>query len=233
MNLADYLDKLPGHLSGGQQQRVALGRAIVRDSKIYLMDEPLSNLDAKLRAVMREEIVTLHKRMNATTIYVTHDQTEAMTMADRIIVLNHGDIQQIGSPKEIYERPANMFVASFIGLPPMNLIPLVNKNNGQYLENVEMEISPVYNADEIVLGIRPEDTFVDTQSPLKMEITYIEDMGSDRFLHGILNGAKFTLRDSSKNSYEVGQAVGIGINREQVSLFDKQTTSRLEGTLWK
>lgn len=233
LNLTDYLDKFPGNLSGGQQQRVALGRAIVRESEIYLMDEPLSNLDAKLRAVMREEIVTLHKQMAATTIYVTHDQTEAMTMADRIIILKHGDIQQIGTPKEVYQRPQNMFVASFIGIPPMNLIPLKSHDGKYYLENAELSLKDDLNSQPLVFGIRPEDAFVDNAAPLKMQVTYIEDMGADRYVHGLVNGTKFTLRDGSNNDYQVDQEIGVGFTAQQVSFFDQVSTNRVEANLWK
>ena len=135
LQLSDYLDRKPANLSGGQMQRVALGRAIVKNSKLFLMDEPLSNLDAKLRVSMRSEIVDLHNKINATTIYVTHDQTEAMTMADRIVVMNKGYVQQIGTPKEIYNHPKNKFVATFVGSPSMNLLPVRYSDKKLILEN--------------------------------------------------------------------------------------------------
>src|SRR5699024_10339080 len=167
LDLNGYLDRKPAALSGGQRQRVALGRAIVRDAKVFLMDEPLSNLDAKLRVQMRSEIAKLHKRLQTTTIYVTHDQTEAMTMASRIVIMKDGFIQQIGTPVEVYEKPENVFVASFIGSPAMNFFNVTYKDG--YISNnnqINLEVSKPYqellnkrgyNGKEIIFGIRPED----------------------------------------------------------------------------
>ena len=164
LEIEDYLDRKPKALSGGQRQRVALGRAIVRNAKVFLMDEPLSNLDAKLRVQMRSEIIKLHERINATTIYVTHDQTEAMTMADRIVVMKAGYIQQIGTPKEIYNNPKNMFVAGFLGAPATNFLQGTYQGNAficndQRIEMPDMfhEAMKPYDGKEVVMGIRPED----------------------------------------------------------------------------
>lgn len=160
LQLEDYLKAKPRNLSGGQCQRVALGRAIVKDAKVFLMDEPLSNLDAKLRVQMRSEIISLHKNLNATTIYVTHDQVEAMTMADRIVVMNKGVIQQIGTPEEIYSKPVNTFVATFIGSPSMNLISAYAKEKKIKIFDSFIELNhDICNVEEknVIVGIRPED----------------------------------------------------------------------------
>ena len=164
LEIEQYLDRKPKALSGGQRQRVALGRAIVRNAQVFLMDEPLSNLDAKLRVQMRSEIIKLHERLNATTIYVTHDQTEAMTMASRIVVMKDGYIQQIGSPKEIYNTPANMFVANFVGAPAMNFIDGKYYNGRFEVDGKSFMVPKMfhdklknYEGKEVVLGIRPED----------------------------------------------------------------------------
>ena len=167
LGLTEYLDRKPAALSGGQRQRVALGRAIVRDAKVFLMDEPLSNLDAKLRVAMRAEIAKLHRRLNTTTIYVTHDQTEAMTMADRIVIMKDGFVQQIGSPKEVYDTPVNVFVAGFIGSPAMNFFNVTLQDgvitNGEGLKLTlpagkrRVLEDKGYNGKELIFGIRPED----------------------------------------------------------------------------
>ena len=167
LGLTEYLDRKPAALSGGQRQRVALGRAIVRDAKVFLMDEPLSNLDAKLRVAMRAEIAKLHRRLNTTTIYVTHDQTEAMTMADRIVIMKDGFVQQIGSPKEVYDTPVNVFVAGFIGSPAMNFFNVTLQDgvitNGEGLKLTlpagkrRVLEERGYNGKELIFGIRPED----------------------------------------------------------------------------
>lgn len=230
LNLTVHRDKKPGNLSGGQQQRVALGRAIVRDSEIFLMDEPLSNLDARLRGVMREEIVRLHNELEATTVYVTHDQIEAMTMADRIVVMNEGEIQQVDSPKNIYDYPANTFVANFIGSPSMNLIQLERKDETYYLGEIPLKIQ-IMNKN-LILGIRPEDLIIDDSSPVRMTITYIEDHGSDKFLTGQLNHTSIVIKDSSDTEYSINQNIGIGINRQKASYFELESGTRVEGVIW-
>ena len=159
LEIENLLQRKPKALSGGQRQRVALGRAIVRDAQIFLMDEPLSNLDAKLRSNMRSEIIKIHKEMNATTIYVTHDQTEAMTMASRIVILNQGEIQQIGTPEEIYRHPVNEFVATFIGSPSMNIIPLTYHMDAWYFDAqkvADQSVVQLSSHSQCRLGIRPE-----------------------------------------------------------------------------
>lgn len=230
LNLTDHRSKSPGNLSGGQQQRVALGRAIVRDSEIFLMDEPLSNLDARLRGVMREEIVRLHNELEATTVYVTHDQIEAMTMADRIVVMNEGEIQQVDSPKNIYDYPANTFVANFIGSPSMNLMNLSRKDEVFYLGEVPLQLKSMKR--DLILGIRPEDLLINDSSPLRMTITYLEDHGSDKYLTGKINNTLIVIKDTTDIEYRINQNIGIEINRSKTSFFDLNSGARVEGVLW-
>ena len=199
LGLTEYLDRKPAALSGGQRQRVALGRAIVRDAKVFLMDEPLSNLDAKLRVAMRAEIAKLHQRLETTTIYVTHDQTEAMTMADRIVIMKDGFIQQIGSPKEVYNSPKNMFVAGFIGSPAMNFFTVTLKNgmisdgHGLNLRIPEGKnkvlIEKGYEGKELVFGIRPEDIHSEQialeaspEATVRAEVVVSELLGAETML---------------------------------------------------
>lgn len=227
LNLTDYLKSYPRDLSGGQMQRVALGRALVRETNLFLMDEPLSNLDAKLRTTMREELVQFHRRLNATTIYVTHDQTEAMTMGDKIVIMNQGEIQQIGSPSDIYKHPANLFVANFIGSPAMNLLPLKREDARYFLEDLAIDIpAQIATGTEITLGIRSEDINVVTSSGVAMTINYIEDIGSDQFLHGELNGVKVIVRQSPERLYTVGQEVMLEFKGNKISWFNRETGKR-------
>ena len=230
LSLEEHADKRPGNLSGGQQQRVALGRAIVRDSDIFLMDEPLSNLDARLRGVMREEIVNLHNTLKATTVYVTHDQVEAMTMADRIVIMDFGEIQQVGTPKEVYDKPANTFVANFIGNPSMNLIPLIKKEGHYHIEELPLRIE--MSDREIILGIRPENLIIDENAEARMVINYMEDLGAEKFLSGKINGHTVIVRDGSDREFEIGQEIGLEVDRKKASYFDKSTGERLEDLVW-
>lgn len=234
LDLTAYLDKYPADLSGGQMQRVALGRAIVRDSKIYLMDEPLSNLDAKLRATMRVELTKLHRQMQATTVYVTHDQTEAMTMADRIIVLYEGVIQQTGTADEIYTHPANTFVASFIGIPPMNLLQASRQDGEFCLAGQPLNISKVpADQTDLIIGLRPEDISPTFDSPIAMTVDVVENMGADQYVHGTLGAQPIVFRDSSHTHYHQGQSVGLHFNRHISNFYDPQTTQRLEEATWQ
>lgn len=190
LNLTEFLDRRPSQLSGGQRQRVAMGRAIVRKPALFLFDEPLSNLDAKLRGQMRIEIKALQRRLGVTSVYVTHDQVEAMTMADRIIVLNGGRIEQIGTPAEVYHRPASTFVASFMGAPPMNLLPARYNGNGRVHLSETVHIAAPVQADysgEIRLGVRPENVGIVAAShpaALRFDLEFIEELGAGRLLHG-------------------------------------------------
>ncbi|MCX7351091.1 MAG: ATP-binding cassette domain-containing protein [Alphaproteobacteria bacterium] len=208
LNLTDYLDRKPRQLSGGQRQRVAIGRAIVRQPKCFLLDEPLSNLDAALRVNMRVEIMQLHRQLDATMIYVTHDQVEAMTMADRIVVLNKGEIEQVGSPLDIYNKPNSVFVAGFIGSPKMNLItgPLATKFSST------------------TLGIRPEHVeLLASAGDVNGSIVLTEHLGSDSFLHVDCGEAgRPTVRAAGDYEGKPGDAVSLGFDRARIHRFDSQ-----------
>jgi len=208
LNLTDYLDRKPRQLSGGQRQRVAIGRAIVRQPKCFLLDEPLSNLDAALRVNMRVEIMQLHRQLDATMIYVTHDQVEAMTMADRIVVLNKGEIEQVGSPLDIYNKPNSVFVAGFIGSPKMNLItgPLATKFSAT------------------TLGIRPEHVeLLASAGDVNGRIVLTEHLGSDSFLHVDCGEAgRLTVRAAGDYEGKPGDAVSLGFDRARIHRFDSQ-----------
>ena len=245
LDLEKYLSRKPAALSGGQRQRVALGRAIVRNPKVFLMDEPLSNLDAKLRVQTRSEIINIHKRVNATTIYVTHDQTEAMTMADRIVVMKDGYIQQIDAPYEIYNNPANMFVAGFIGNPPMNFLNgkfdgknfVLDGNNGATfkLNKEQVAMLAEYVNKDVVVGIRPENIYLKGDVKLQNDVNYVdvccefrELMGYDSIIHTHLSGQKLLFKVDSVNEVKVGDALEIGFNTESLYFFDKETTKRIK-----
>ena len=189
LGLTDQLNKKPKQLSGGQRQRVAMGRAIVRNPKVFLFDEPLSNLDAKLRGATRREILLLHKRLNATMLYVTHDQTEALTLADRIVCMSMGHVQQVGTPLELYDKPANLFVASFIGLPPMNFFDCRINGDTLISDSFTLSLSPEeanllspYHGKDIVLGVRPEDTLLGDDVDVKVFSN--ENLGMNTLVHG-------------------------------------------------
>ena len=207
LNLTEYLDRKPGQLSGGQRQRVAIGRAIVREPSAFLFDEPLSNLDAALRVGMRLEISELHKRLNTTMIYVTHDQIEAMTMADRIVVLNKGEIEQVGSPLELYSNPKNIFVAGFIGSPKMNFI------KGDWA---------IKNGAPII-GVRPEHiTITSQQSEWSGIIKMSENLGSDTFLHIQETGLAeiLTVRTDGEKVFNRGDRISLNPKKEHIHFFD-------------
>ena len=207
LNLTDYLERKPGALSGGQRQRVAIGRAIVREPKAFLFDEPLSNLDAALRVNMRLEITELHQELKTTMVYVTHDQVEAMTMADRIVVLNAGRVEQFGSPMDLYKRPANKFVAGFIGSPKMNFF--------------EGAAAAKYGADTI--GIRPEHTRISRESgEWKGRVGVAEHLGSDTFLHVHVEGAGLnTVRTEGDNTFSHGDDVWLSPDPQRIYRFDR------------
>ena len=231
LGLTDQLNKKPKQLSGGQRQRVAMGRAIVRTPKVFLFDEPLSNLDAKLRGATRREIMLLHKRLGATMLYVTHDQTEALTLADRIVCMSMGYVQQIGTPLELYDTPANIFVASFIGLPPMNFFNATVNGSTLTLEggsvvglsDEEAKLLASYDGKEITLGVRPENIIRGDDA--KMTVNNCENLGQTTLVHGTLNGHKITakLREWCNISY--GDELSISFNRKH--FFDKETTNAI------
>jgi multiple sugar transport system ATP-binding protein len=241
LEIEPYLDRKPKALSGGQRQRVALGRAIVRHAKVFLMDEPLSNLDAKLRVQMRAEIIRLHERLNATTIYVTHDQTEAMTMATRIVVMKGGYIQQIGAPIDIYHNPGNLFVAGFIGSPAMNLIDVKYKEGSIVLTNGKKFKLPAtfteklkaYEGKEVVFGIRPEDVRSDSEelalkypdATFKSDIKVAELLGHEYILHTDLSGSNLISKTPAIKGYYIGDKIKVVLNLEKAHIFDKETTN--------
>jgi multiple sugar transport system ATP-binding protein len=201
LNLEPFLDRYPRELSGGQRQRVAMGRAIVRDPKVFLFDEPLSNLDAKLRVAMRSEIKALHQRLKTTTVYVTHDQVEAMTMADRIAVMNEGRIEQLGEPLELYDRPANLFVAQFIGSPAMNVFEGVHTNGAVEALGARWPCAVKPREGQSVLyGIRPEHLSFDRQG-IPGEIEVVEPMGAETEVLVKIGGRSFTMMTHGRASY--------------------------------
>ncbi|KUO51617.1 MAG: hypothetical protein APF76_13300 [Desulfitibacter sp. BRH_c19] len=231
LNLEDYLHRKPKALSGGQRQRVALGRAIVRHPKVFLMDEPLSNLDAKLRVHMRTEISKLHKRLGATIVYVTHDQTEAMTMGDRIVVMKDGYIQQVDTPLHLYNTPANMFVAGFIGSPAMNFLPVMLKQEGeQLIVEGEKWQAPVLNNwhealnnSDLVLGVRPEDIRLGLYTEGARAfglVEVIEPMGAETYVYVNLAGKTIIARVEANLSIKTGDKVTINFITDKLHLFN-------------
>ncbi|MCA0043002.1 ABC transporter ATP-binding protein [Celeribacter litoreus] len=225
LNLTEYLDRKPAQLSGGQRQRVAMGRAIVRDPALFLFDEPLSNLDAKLRNQMRIEIKALQRRLGVTSIYVTHDQVEAMTMADRIIVLNGGKIEQIGTPSEIYHDPASTFVASFMGAPPMNLLAAEMIDRVLVFAGLSVPIWTTARGP-VQLGIRPEDLRLDPEGPLQMEVDLVEELGAHRLLHGHIDDQRLTVHLSEDTPVQTGP-MRLSCRVDNLCLFDPETGRRL------
>lgn len=237
LQIETLLDRLPKQLSGGQKQRVALGRAIARNPQVFLMDEPLSNLDAKLRTETRAQIVKLQRQLGTTTIYVTHDQVEAMTMGDRIAVMNGGQIQQVAPPLEIYNRPANLFVAQFIGSPPMNFLPvevkaplqIVHSQFRLTLPEVWAKTLQPYDGQILTLGIRPEhlNVAVPAIKNLPVHIDLVEALGSETLLHGSLtddvNHSLLQVRIEPDRTVRAGEQLWLAINPEKIHLFDPQT----------
>lgn len=228
LNLTNYLNRKPKDLSGGQMQRVALGRAIVKESDIFLMDEPLSNLDAKLRVEMREEIVNLKNKLGSTVIYVTHDQTEAMTMATRIVCLNNGVIQQIGSPRELYTNPINAFVAGFLGSPAMNFINGEVKDGNFYDDEANKILSGLSLADgKITLGVRPEALEFSKSEGLPFSVNLIELLGSDYNISGNIFSNKIILKcDLEKNPKDNG-GFFVKIPKDKAYFFDRLSGDRI------
>ena len=244
LGIEHLLDRKPKALSGGQRQRVALGRAIVRDAPIFLMDEPLSNLDAKLRVTMRAEIAKLHQNLGTTTIYVTHDQTEAMTLADRVVVMSVGKVQQIGTPLEVYNTPVNMFVAGFIGSPQMNFFNVHFKGNrisdGKGLDieipegKAKMLKEKGYDDKDLVFGIRPEDihseeAFLETWPNQIVESTVVvsELLGSTIQLYQKVDGTEFVAIVNARDYHTPGDKVRMGFDVNKAHFFDKDTTNAI------
>ncbi|WP_461207098.1 ABC transporter ATP-binding protein [Clostridium sp. DL1XJH146] len=240
VELKNLLNRKPKNLSGGQRQRVALGRSIVRDASVFLMDEPLSNLDAKLRTQTRKELVMLHNRLNSTFIYVTHDQVEAMTMADRIVIMDKGVVQQIGTPSELYQCPNNVFVGGFIGSPSMNFIE--GEIQGEYFisENIKLKLSKErvkklsnYDKKKIILGVRPEAFFLSKENDgniLVGKVDLVEFLGAEYlvgFTLGDENGYKVKL-DSSEVKEEIKDEIKLSIDMDKIHFFDIDTEIRVK-----
>ena len=244
LGLVPYLNRLPKQLSGGQRQRVACGRAIVRDPVVFLLDEPLSNLDAKLRGTMRKELMQLHDRLNATFVYVTHDQIEALTLATRIVVMKDGYVQQIATPKEMFDNPENLFVAGFIGTPPMNFYNGVVDPTGTYFEHVsgakiylnehQKSILSNYKGKSVIMASRPDYVFIDdeniekyNQQQFEFEIDYVEYLGAYDLVYGNIGEetvvAKVNPKDVKKNTKKITAC----FQSEKIHFFDVETTKRI------
>lgn len=254
LGLSDLLDRKPADLSGGQRQRVAMGRAIVRDAKVFLMDEPLSNLDAKLRVSMRTEIAKIHRRIGATTIYVTHDQTEAMTLADRIVIMSSssnsdkigtvGRVEQIGTPQELYNEPANKFVAGFIGSPAMNFFNVkvasgkLTNNEGLNMDLPEGKAKLLkeqgYEGKEVILGIRPEDIQASNlaqqaypNQTIEAEVVVSELLGAETMLYLRAGSTEFVSRVEARDFRNPGEKITVALNLNKSHFFDAQTEHRI------
>ena len=249
LGLKEFLDRKPADLSGGQRQRVAMGRAIVRDAKVFLMDEPLSNLDAKLRVSMRAEIAKIHRRIGATTIYVTHDQTEAMTLADRIVIMSAtknpagtgtiGRVEQIGTPQEVYKNPVNKFVAGFIGSPAMNFINVKLDGDRIVANGLDLKVpegalkvlkEKGYEGKEIIFGIRPEDVntetaFLDTfpKSVVTATVSVSELLGSESHLYCQVGDNEFVAKVDARDYLGTGETIELGFDLNKAHFFDKET----------
>ena len=229
VELTDYLDRRPKELSGGQRQRVALARAIVRQPKVFLMDEPLSNLDAKLRVTMRSHIKHLHHTLGVTTIYVTHDQIEAMTLADRVVVMSRAEIQQIGTPEVIYNQPANLFVAGFIGSPSMNLIAGALRDGVFEAPGVSVPGFGTQSRPDVVLGVRAEDMAVTApeQAQIRAEVFSFELTGDSTLVMVRIGEQVVTARAAKDYRARIGEPAGFAVSAHQCHIFDGQTQNRL------
>ena len=244
LQINHLLDRKPSQLSGGQRQRVAMGRALARSPRVYLFDEPLSNLDAKLRVEMRTEIKKLHKRLGTTIVYVTHDQIEAMTLADRIAVMKDGVVQQLGTPNEIYDNPANQFVAGFMGSPPMNFVPCEVNSDGSLAidtsgHSISLMISQsstlkAQNIDRVILGLRPEmltepkpERVGDSVMALEMDFDVTEPMGADTMAIGEWNGVEILARLSPEAGLRAGKNTPVQVDLSKVILFEPESGERI------
>ncbi len=246
LGINDLLDRKPKELSGGERQRVALGRALVRDPDVLLLDEPLSNLDAKLRIEMRTELDELHQELGTTTVYVTHDQTEAMTLGDKVVVMNDGELQQVDPPQQLYDFPANRFVAGFIGSPPINLIPVeVHREDGEAVieaENAKEDFRiGLTEADELrtleagraTFGVRPEDIHLSSRSdhehvtPLSMTVNVTEPLGNSMLVYGSIGEQEITVQLDAHNPVTTGDTVELVCDPERLHLFDPESGESL------
>jgi multiple sugar transport system ATP-binding protein len=245
LELTEYLGRKPKALSGGQRQRVAMGRAIVREPKVFLMDEPLSNLDAKLRVQTRAELIKLHQRLQTTVIYVTHDQTEAMTMGSRIAVLRDGVLQQLDTPQTVYDHPSNMFVAGFIGSPAMNFFPSelattegqMTVDTGAFQLNVPTQYQPKlksFGKSSVILGLRPEDMYdrnwapnLPELSPARMKVDVVEHLGNEMFAYLIAGNHSPTARLDSRTDVSAGDTIDLVLDASRIHAFDPATQEAL------
>ena len=228
LQLDEYLDRRPRDLSGGQRQRVAMGRAIVREPSVFLFDEPLSNLDAKLRVQMRLEIRDLQNRLGITALYVTHDQVEAMTMADRMIVMNAGRVEQIGTPLEVYETPQTLFAAQFIGSPSMNVFETTIQNNILSIGDITVPVN-TETQGKVAAGMRPEHVIVDDNGPLSITVQMGEPLGANTLLHGRLDGTSdaFTISLPGVHHTVAGQVIRFAVDPRHMHLFDIKSGGRI------
>lgn len=241
LELENLLERKPFELSGGQRQRVAMGRAMVRNPSVFLFDEPLSNLDATLRIQMRTEIKRLHQKIQSTIIYVTHDQVEAMTLADRIVVMRDGYIEQTGKPIDLFEKPVNTFVAGFIGTPPMNLVParIIRKDTGLKMDfsgKLQIPISEksdskIQDGMEVIMGLRPEDLTIDSKNSRfpgewKVDgvVEVVEPLGSETYMHVDLQGVKFKAKSEGRRPVHHGDKINLVMNLEHLYIFDSDTS---------
>lgn len=231
LDLTDVLNRLPKTLSGGQRQRVAMGRAVVREPDAFLMDEPLSNLDAQLRHQTRMEVTALQRRLGTTMLYVTHDQTEAMTMGDRVAVLDRGVLQQFAAPQEVYDRPASLFVATFIGTPRMNILQAPVAGGAARLGQGEFAVpGGAGGKSSVTLGVRPEDVLIDEASAVRVRVERVEIPGADTLVYGTIAGepaASITVRLAARAGIAPGDDIGITIPAERLHLFDVESGRRL------
>jgi ABC-type sugar transport system ATPase subunit len=230
LELGPLLKRKPRQLSGGQRQRVALGRAIVREPQVFLLDEPLSNLDAKLRVQTRIELQKQHRALHATFIYVTHDQVEAMTMGDRIAVMRDGVLQQVGTPREIYDEPANMFVAGFVGSPTMNLVPVAVDGVTVKASGFQAQLPKASTVARAVLGVRPEamtETARDGAPSLEIKVEVTEILGADQFIYGVVGDDQITARVDPQLRVEPGERLRLYLDTRRLHLFEPSTGDTL------
>jgi ABC-type sugar transport system ATPase subunit len=228
LEIDQYLSRKPSMLSGGQRQRVAMGRAIVRNPKIFLFDEPLSNLDAKLRNQMRLEIKKLQRQMGVTSIFVTHDQTEAMTLGDRIVVINNGIVEQVGTPKDIYSKPNTKFVAEFIGSPQMNIFNCKIDNGIAKIDNNSINLNKSINVDDASIGIRPDDIQISDSGSISCKANLVEYLGSDMIIYSSIGDQEFSCKLSSKIDLKAGDEFKFDIQPSLVHIFDNSSGKRLD-----
>ena len=228
LQLDELLERKPAQLSGGQRQRVAMGRAIVREPKLFLFDEPLPNLDAQLRAQMRVDIRKLQRQLRVTSIFVTHDQIEAMTVGDRLAVLNNGELEQIGTPMEVYSKPASEFVASFIGSPRINLVAGEVKAGTLHVDGFELSGFSQISDQSVKVGIRPEDFVLESTSKMSLQIDLVEELGSDELLYCVSpTGLDYRIRRPGGSGHKVGENIAVSVISEKLHLFSSQSGKRL------